>query len=37
MNYERMKEIRTYFDNTQKELADYLNVSRSTYAVGKMV
>lgn len=32
MNYERMKEIRTYFDNTQKELADYLNVSRSTYA-----
>lgn len=33
MNYERMKEIRTYFDNTQKQLADYLNVSRSTYAV----
>lgn len=32
MNYERMKEIRTYFDNTQKQLADYLNVSRSTYA-----
>lgn len=32
MIYERMKEIRTYFDNTQNELADYLNVSRSTYA-----
>ena len=32
MNYEKMKEIRTYFDNTQKQLADYLNVSRSTYA-----
>lgn len=29
---ERMKDIRTYFDNTQKELADYLKVSRSTYA-----
>lgn len=32
MIYERMKDIRTYFDNTQNELADYLNVSRSTYA-----
>lgn len=32
MIFERMKDIRTYFDNTQKELADYLNVSRSTYA-----
>lgn len=32
MIFERMKEIRTYFDNTQKELADYFNVSRSTYS-----
>ena len=32
MIYERMKDIRTYFDNTQNELADYLKVSRSTYA-----
>ncbi len=32
MIFERMKEIRTYFDNTQKELAEYLKVSRSTYA-----
>lgn len=32
MIYERMKDIRTYFDNTQIELANYLNVSRSTYA-----
>ncbi len=32
MIYERMKDIRTYFDNTQKELANYLKVSRSTYA-----
>lgn len=32
MIYERMKDIRTYFDNTQIELATYLNVSRSTYA-----
>ena len=32
MIFERMKDIRTYFDNTQKELADYLKVSRSTYA-----
>ena len=27
-----MKDIRTYFGNTQKELADILGVSRSTYA-----
>lgn len=32
MIFERMKDIRTYFDNTQKELANYLKVSRSTYA-----
>lgn len=32
MIYERMKDIRTYFDNTQVELANYLDVSRSTYA-----
>lgn len=32
MIYERMKDIRTYFDNTQKELAKHLKVSRSTYA-----
>lgn len=32
MIYERMKEIRTYFDNTQKELSIFLGVSRSTYA-----
>lgn len=32
MIFERMKDIRTYFDNTKKELADFLNVSRSTYA-----
>ena len=32
MMFERMKDIRTYFDNTQKELSDYLKVSRSTYA-----
>lgn len=32
MIYERMKDIRTYFDNTQNELAEYLKVSRSTYA-----
>lgn len=32
MIFERMKEIRTFFDNTQKELADYLEVSRSTYS-----
>ena len=29
---ERIKEIREYFDNKQKELADVLKVSRSTYA-----
>ena len=32
MIYERMKDIRTYFDNTQIELAKILNTSRSTYA-----
>ena len=32
MIYERMKDIRTYFDNTQIELAKILNASRSTYA-----
>ena len=32
MIYERMKNIRTYFGNTQQELADMLGVSRSTYA-----
>ena len=32
MIYERMKDIRTYFGNTQKELADILGVSKSTYA-----
>lgn len=32
MIYERMKDIRTYFDNTQKEVADKLNTTRSTYA-----
>ena len=32
MIYERMKDIRTYFGNTQKELADILGVNRSTYA-----
>ena len=32
MIYERMKDIRTYFGNTQKELAYILGVSRSTYA-----
>lgn len=32
MIYERMKDIRTYFGNTQQELADILGVSRSTYA-----
>ena len=32
MIFERMKDIRTYFDNTQTELANYLKVSRSTYA-----
>lgn len=32
MIYERMKDIRTYFGNTQKELAGILGVSESTYA-----
>ena len=32
MIYERMKDIRTYFDNTQIELAKVLHTSRSTYA-----
>ena len=32
MIYERMKDIRTYFGNTQKELAGILGVSRTTYA-----
>mgnify|MGYP002800202909 FL=1 len=32
MIYERRKAIRTFFGNTQKELADILGVSRSTYA-----
>ena len=32
MIYERMKDIREYYDNTQNGLANILNVSRSTYA-----
>lgn len=32
MDFEKMKDIREYFDKTQQELADVLNVSRSTYA-----
>lgn len=32
MIYKRMKDLRTYFGNTQKELAEILDVSRSTYA-----
>ena len=32
MIYERMKEIREYYDNTQLEMATMLDVSRSTYA-----
>lgn len=29
---DRLKDIRTYFDVKQRELADYLEISRSTYA-----
>lgn len=32
MIYERMKDIREYYDNTQQELADKFGVTRSTYA-----
>lgn len=32
MIFEKMKDIRIYFDNTQKELANFLKVSGSTYA-----
>lgn len=32
MIYENLKEIRTYFDKTQREMAEILKVSRSTYA-----
>lgn len=32
MNFEKMKDIREYFDKTQQELATVLKVSRSTYA-----
>lgn len=32
MIYERMKEIREYFGDTQKEIAETLNTTRSTYA-----
>lgn len=32
MIYEKMKEIREYFDNTQKEVAQSLMTTRSTYA-----
>lgn len=30
--YERMKDLRDYFDKTQKEMSEILKVSRSTYA-----
>ena len=32
MDYNKMKDIREYFDKTQQEVAEKLNVSRSTYA-----
>lgn len=32
MNYNKMKDIREYFEITQEEVASKLNVSRSTYA-----
>ena len=32
MIFEKMKEMREYFDKTQLELATFLKVSRSTYA-----
>lgn len=32
MNFGKIKEIREYFDKTQQEIANVLNVSRSTYA-----
>ena len=32
MDFEKMKDIREYFDKTQLDLADIFNVSRSTYA-----
>ena len=32
MDYKKMKDIREYFDKTQQEVAEKLNVSRSTYA-----
>lgn len=30
--YDRMKTLREYYDNTQNEIAEKLDVSRSTYA-----
>ena len=32
MIFERMKDVREYFDKTQIEMANILKVSRSTYA-----
>lgn len=32
MNYEIIKELRDYYDKTQQEMADILNIGRSTYA-----
>lgn len=32
MNYEIIKELRDYYDKTQQEMANILNVGRSTYA-----